>query len=285
MIDNYNFDKEYLLYLKSIKTKKQYNNIIENIHKIIKSNDYVELLKEYKEYVNNISNLFIKLNIGNSLEVALLYNDLLFDGYFSVDKQYNLTDNSKIDLLVRTWGSRVCTGHSVCRHNASLLVDIERNLGNVSECVDMICVNKKKKHQQKLIYNQTITIPNHLVVGLQDGSNVYLYDPNNYCFLFKKDNSDNDVLSFIGIEKSLKYIDETITNFNKNVNDNTLDFSKVCIFSNIDRYFLNEINNKIISIYSLNDSIIINFNMDNSKKVRKIAYLNNEILLRQKLYK
>lgn len=287
MIDNYVFDKAYLLYLKSIKSNKEYNMIIDNIHKIIKSNEYIELLKEYKEYVKNISNLFLKLNIDNPLEIALLYNDLLFDGYFSCDKQFDIIDTTKLDLLVRTWGSRVCTGKSVCRHNAALLVDIERNLGNISEYVDMICVNKHNIIKNKLIDNQIVTSPNHLVVGLQSDDKVYLYDPNNYYFLFKDNfnNSNNGVIRYVGIEKSLKYFDKTITNFNINVNDNKINYDNVSLFSKIDGDYITEISDKVTRIYSLKESLINNFYMDNSKKVRKIAYLNNEIILKQKLYK
>lgn len=285
MIDNYIFDKDVLFYLQSIKTKNEYKKIIDNIQKIIRSTDYLELLKEYKEYVNNISNLFIKLKINNPLEVCLLYNDLLFDGYFSIDKHFDLVDNTKFDLLVKTWGSRVCTGHSVCRHNALLLVDIERNLGNISECVDLICVNKNKLIKQKLINYQKIKTPNHLAVGLQIHNDVYLYDPNNYYFLFRKDDINNEVINFIGIEKSLKCIDKTITIFNKNENDNNINFNNVSIFNEINRKYITEINDKITKVYSLNETTFNNFYMDNSKKVRKIAYLNNEIILKQKLYK
>ena len=75
MIDNYDFDIDYLKYLKKFKSFKDYSNIIDNLYKILNS-------EEYKKFVSNISNLFVKLNIINPLEVAVLYNDLLFDGFF-----------------------------------------------------------------------------------------------------------------------------------------------------------------------------------------------------------
>lgn len=285
MINNYIFDKEYLLCLKNFKTKKDYNLIIQNLHRIIKSSEYLELLKEYKDFINNISKLFLKLNVVNPLEIAVLYNELLFDGYFSVDKQMDFINDTKYDLLVKTWGSKVCTGNSVCRHNASLLVDIERNLGNLSECVDMICVNKRNIFVQKLINSQIITLPNHLVAGLQYENSLYLYDPNNYYFLFRKNNSDSNVIRFIGVGKSLNFFDDTITNFNINLNNNNLDFSKVNVFSAKDGEYISEISDKITKVYCLYEPVINSFYMDNSKKIRKIAYLNNEIILKQKLYK
>ena len=126
---------------------------------------------------------------------------------------------------------------------------------------------------------------NHLVVGLKSGDNTYLYDPNNYYFLFKKDQGNKSIIDFVGVEKTIKYYDKFITYFNTNINDNNLDFNKVLPFFDINIDEILGINDKITEIYCRNESLINDFYIDNSKKIRKIAYLNDEIILQQKQYK
>ena len=185
MIDNYKIDMDYLMYLKDKKSKKEFNNFYKNIFDILNSEEYNILLNEYDDFIDIVYNLFLSLNITSPLEIALLYNKLLFDGIFSYDCNFTLNETIRYDFLIKTWGSRVCTGNSVCRHNVMFLVDLERKFNNSVECIDLISVNPNNKYKNILCKYFDLLYVNHLAIGLKDKDKLYVYDPTNYAFLLK----------------------------------------------------------------------------------------------------
>lgn len=281
MIDEYIFDKDYLLYLKNKVNREKYVKLYKNIFNIINSEQYNDLLYEYNFFVKNISKLFKELNIINPIEVALLYNKLLFEGVFSIDYKFTLCDTTKLDLLVKTWGSRVCTGNSVCRHNSLLLVDIERELNNIVECVDLVSINPKNFCKNIMAKYLDLINVNHLAVGIKENDSIYLYDPTNYVFLFNINYSNKGIISFIDYDEKLNRVNNLRNYFNSNNNNNNLDYSQVFYNLYFNNDYINDISSKIEDLFNNNLSLISEFHLDCSKKIRKLSYLNDEIIYRQ----
>ena len=103
------YDINMILYNRKHKLRKIFLKYYKNIFEISKSNEYNELLIEYKEFIADICKFIKDLNIDNPLEIICLLTKLLYDGYFSKDFKVNFYDDSGVDVLNLTWGSKVCT--------------------------------------------------------------------------------------------------------------------------------------------------------------------------------
>lgn len=71
----------------------------------------------------DLSDFFKSIDLKDSLEISYFFNRMLNEGYYHVHeyKSYFFEyDKWSRELL----GSRIMTGHSVCRHNASMLTDL-----------------------------------------------------------------------------------------------------------------------------------------------------------------
>ena len=283
MIDDYVLDKDYLLYLKNKKSDKKYIKFYKKIYDILNSDEYYILLEEYSDFVNNIYNLFLELNITSSLDVALFYNKLLFEGIFSSDYKFSLNDSVKYDFLIKTWGSRVCTGNSVCRHNVMLLLDLERKFNNDVECVDLISVNPKNKYKNMLANFDSLYI-NHLAIGLKDKDKIYVYDPTNYVFLLRN-GVNNGFVDFLDYDEDFKKVNELRSYYNINESTNKFNYKESLSISDIDKNYITNLFNYLEELYKSKNDLLNEFHLDNSKKIRKIKYLNNEIVQKQNRFK
>ena len=283
MIDDYVLDKDYLLYLKNKKSDKKYIKFYKKIYDILNSDEYYILLEEYSDFVNNIYNLFLELNITSSLDVALFYNKLLFEGIFSSDYKFSLNDPVKYDFLIKTWGSRVCTGNSVCRHNVMLLLDLERKFNNDVECVDLISVNPKNKYKNMLANFDSLYI-NHLAIGLKDKDKIYVYDPTNYVFLLRN-GVNNGFVDFLDYDEDFKKVNELRSYYNINESTNKFNYKESLSISDIDKNYITNLFNYLEELYKSKNNLLNEFHLDNSKKIRKIKYLNNEIIQKQNRFK
>ena len=242
------------------------------------------LLNEYKEFVNNVYYLFLELNVTSSLELALLYNKLLFEGIFSSDYKFSLNDPIKYDFLIKTWGSRVCTGDSVCRHNVMFLVDLERKFNNDVECVDLISVNPKNLYKNILVKYFDLLYVNHLAIGLKNKDKLYVYDPTNYAFLLRN-NINDGFIEFADYDDNLNKINELNSYFNFNYANNKFNYKNSLTIMDMDKQYIKDLNSYINELFHTSERFLKEFHLDNSKKIRKIKYLNDDIILKQNRFK
>lgn len=284
MIDEHVLDVDYLEECKKSYSKKEYSKLIVNIDKILKSDDYKELLINYKEYVLNLCELFGDLNVTLPLDIVILYNYLLFDGVLSKDRWYTGEDNCKHDLLVQTWGSRVATGNAVCRHSTLLLMDIERQFGNQVEAVDIYILNKFRPLSRLLLERNNLYLINHLVMGFQDNNETLIYDPRNSSFLFKKDNIERNHQALISIDHNFYYYDFDLCFLINGINDYKIDYSKLPPYFKMNKDYLEDRMKKIKKIIENNEKNIDYFHKDHARKIRNLAYLNQNIIDKQNNY-
>lgn len=283
------YDINMILYNRKHKLRKIFLKYYKNIFEISKSNEYNELLIEYKEFIADICKFIKDLNIDNPLEIICLLTKLLYDGYFSKDFNVDFNDNTSVDVLNLTWGSKICTGNFVCRHLSVFFDDILKGLNIESELVDIIAVSKLNI-KMNCFTNTNEYFSNHLAVGLKYNNELYIYDPMNYMFLIKdlneyKNNKDNDdMLNLIGLTWDLDPINDLKYLYRKNNIYGNFDYNNLKEFNVHDLKVINDIDKKTNTFINNNIDLFDKFHINNSKKIRTLAYKNNELLDKQSIY-
>ncbi len=160
-----------LKHMKSIQKIKINQEIREDIIEHIKTTDtYKKLENEYLSYISVLANFIKEIGMTSGIEVAIFYNFLLDLGYLSKNHfhQYEYIKPKKEEQMLRyeipeLLGSRVVTGESVCRHMASMLTDLENEIGNKAINIPVKqTTNINRDSKQKIIFT------NHLTSIIQD---------------------------------------------------------------------------------------------------------------------
>lgn len=156
---NYNYiftaDEEKILY--------------KELKKVINSDKYKMLKKEYNYLITQISNNIRKTNINNGFIVFLLLMNNLDNYYFN----NKINPDLDLDMLFKVWGSRVCTNNYSTRHLVSFVNDILIRSGFLSckVLVDKKVINSDLfKHN---IYN-SISFNNVLLCLIINNKKVFI---------------------------------------------------------------------------------------------------------------
>lgn len=240
---------EKIIELKKDKTinKLRYKNklslLIEEYHNtvnkqllfiIINSEMYKELCDEYYKYLEKIITFFVTEEILDGLGVALLYQELLDQGYLSYNKTHRYNNymakeeykKYKLKYEIPHLGCRVATGKSLCRHMTDLLVSIENIINN--KAVYTNCFRDNKDIDYNLIYNKC----NHALAIIIDNNNCFAYCP-----------TSGEIFNIFSTQKSIngkiyKYL------YLHNIDNESVNNYIVPINSNID--FINDIHTNFI---------------------------------------
>ena len=129
-------------------TEKEKYKLYEELEKIVNSNSYKMLIKEYDKFVSQIVINTKKNSLDNPLAVSYLLKKNFDDKYIDVLFKNYQTDVD-LDMLYKTWGSRVCTGVYSSRHIISLINDVLIRNGYLSCKV----LAKKDKFKMPFTYN------------------------------------------------------------------------------------------------------------------------------------
>ena len=209
--------KERLLLMWDIHKLKSH---LEDVY--LHSYEYNNLENSYFDIIENITDIFKKLDINNPIVIFGAFNYLCKKGYFSFKHRFVYYEN--VDDCYPLLGVNVMDGKAVCRHMASMLTDVYRFMGyesyNIStvfkESVSRysgipmkIYRNEGRRSIGKKILSMFVYPPyNHLVTLVNDkemGS--LLFDPTNnslfYVSRYKDAKSilDKDITTWCGIEK------------------------------------------------------------------------------------
>lgn len=84
--------------------------------------------KYYKNIIESSGKLIKEVGLNNPFSISVMYEYLLWNGYFSKDKklEFNMTDRK---VVMGALGADIMRGKSVCLNNASMLTDIYNELG------------------------------------------------------------------------------------------------------------------------------------------------------------
>lgn len=186
------------------KIQKMYN-ISQKVSSLINtSKESRELINQitssninYKKILEKCRDLALELSLKSSLEVANLFTYLLWNGYFSVDK--NLVYQSKDRLnLPGLYSYDIMSGKGVCLNFSDMLSDYINEFENYSAAtlinsvddelkknykVEIVRKTKEKTLSEKIfvrLLNPFIKISgNHAYNLIKENKNMYIYDSTN----------------------------------------------------------------------------------------------------------
>ena len=88
----------------------------------------------YMHIIMKIVKLFKELYIINPLEIKIVYEYLLYNGYFSIDKKFKFsTDNRKLNIYIP--GADIIRGNGVCINISDMLKEIQAVARLATACI------------------------------------------------------------------------------------------------------------------------------------------------------
>lgn len=161
----------YRAYRDSLKFAREYRE------ELIKDTiEYQTCKIAYDEFIGHIANYMRSIGVNSSLDVGMLFMELLYNGYLSVPGTFNYhkysVDNDSCTPLM---GARVTSGGAVCRHIASSLVDLYNELGFTAAYLSVKGTDDKIS---SILRDKFLRVkPNHAVVMVGDAQGKYIIDP------------------------------------------------------------------------------------------------------------
>ena len=96
--------------------------------------DVKEIKVIYDEIITNYNKLNRVFDLNDPVEIYTMYNYMVYKGYLSKDKNFELSDKNSRDITL-IYGANVINGQGVCRHIAIMLKDIFNDYGIDSNIV------------------------------------------------------------------------------------------------------------------------------------------------------
>lgn len=250
---------------------------------VMDTKEYQKLIELYDEYTSLIADLIKKERFDNDMERSIFLEKLTQKGYLSKDKTFQFKafkyDTESMISLREISGARVATSTGVCRHICSLHNDVLKKCG-----VDIRILPTHVAHTNHPEYNKhfrNITA-DHVVLGIIEKGEKYIYDPTNNCFgrstinHFGNKEHDIDIAELITLGDSIFY-----NIFIKDERFSTLEDNEA--FSNIPfrELALSEIlyvDFKMDQIFQMDEFMYKMFFAKNEKLINEVARLSEELL-------
>lgn len=158
-------------YVDSVKFARNYR-----LELLSRTDEFKELKKSYDIYVAKIGNFLKELGVNDTLDIAMLYMEMLYSGFLSVPGQFNYhLFRNDFDMCSSLMGARVASGGAVCRHIASNLIDIYKYLGFPAT---YLTVKGTDNTVRSAIADRILPFKtNHAVVLVGDRYGKYIVDP------------------------------------------------------------------------------------------------------------
>lgn len=139
--------------------------------------------EEYYNILHSTKKLYEKLKLEDSFEVFMVYTYMLWNGYFSLNKNYYFNYNRKI--IEENYALGIVNGKGTCLENSYMLNDLYKVLGYdsyiVKSKINMLKVNQdfiKRKVEKK---ENNIKDTGNICVLVKDNKYDSIYDPTNIC--------------------------------------------------------------------------------------------------------
>lgn len=241
------------------------------------TDEYERCLYSYKEYISKVAKLIKSMDIDSSLDVAMIYMDLLYNGDLSLNGNFEYHKYSKdYDYCQDLWGARVVSGYGVCRHIASSLVDVYKELGYTACYLSVrACENKFKSIISSKINPQPA---NHAVVVVYGNKGKYIVDPTKRAiYQFLEDNDFAKCVYGNGIGNLVRI------NYNEYVDRNRRfsfeDYSSMRCSKNVlfTRRYLEEVCRRTNNSYLKNKYLLFEFRKYLAYSFEEIVNLERKI--------
>jgi len=160
---------------------------IDEIKKVAEDSDYytstawvnrhevcLEIIFEYKKLLNKMATLAKELNMNNSLELSILFDYLLWNGYLSKTHKHEYKDNEETILLGMNF-TDISNGIGVCRNYSEMLKDFLNHSGYNSV---ILCNFFDYENIVNKMLNRKSQKSNHAYNLIEDNG-LYIYDSTN----------------------------------------------------------------------------------------------------------
>ena len=210
-----------------------------NIEKSEKIKSVVDTEEDYKEILRKTKLLSQELKLNNSLEISNLYTYLMWNGYFSKDKELKFQSHDRL-LLSGAFSQDIMNGHGVCLNFSDMLTDLLNEYDfsaatlmnklpsriNLDYKPDIERNRSKKKLSSSLIRMLLIPImksfPNHAFNLIKENNGLYIYDSTNLFISNLTSKNESTIITGNGKINLYPYFSYYINLDNKSVD--TLDF-------------------------------------------------------------
>lgn len=184
-----------------------------------KTHIYDSMSLSYSNIVLKTVKLFKELGLSNVMDVSIIYEYLLWNGYFSIDKSFKYSLNKRRNIT-SLFGADIMNGYGACLNINSMLVKILVKLGyqshligmslpnldytfsylpNIKRSVDTdLFVSKSSKNEQKLIPLDERA--NHGVCIVKENGSYKYVDAHNLLFA---NNIDILKARYLGLNKEI----------------------------------------------------------------------------------
>jgi len=178
--------------------------------------------KNYKEILKKCKKLSLELKLSNSLELANLYTYLLWNGFFSINKELFYQKNDRLSLS-GMYSYDIMSGKGVCLNFSDMLTDFINefdfnsatliNYAN-NDCKKYYKVNIERKSKnetlsykifEKLSLPLTKKMGNHAYNLISEYGKIYIYDSTNLCISKLNSKFESNIIAGEGISKIKPY--------------------------------------------------------------------------------
>ena len=207
-----------------------------------------EIYDIYREVLYNYDKLNNSFNFSNPIEMSVLLNYAVYNGYLSKDKVFTFGSENVNDVY-EIRGANILAGNATCRHISKFYKDVlalndihndlifvsrdetndiaavqnaileAKELGFSDEYIEEVKLKLKKLEEENIF---RLSTPTHCINYVYDGQNSYLIDPTNESLLYTF-NDDKMTLKYkyydnikIFYDKSKLHSGDKLRKFNKN---------------------------------------------------------------------
>lgn len=258
-------------------------------------------LNAYKEIISKTADLLKYIKMDNPFDASLIFQYLLWNGYFSKDKNFKYSQDNRFNAL-DAFGADIMRGYSVCLNNSDMLTRVLNSLDIPSR---ILCCStnelklpndnrilKPNDHQfvkhidnsspwENFLINHIIG--NHAIVVFNHEDLDYVIDPTN-CYFIKP--SGYKKIKFFNTDNILKIKKRTSVLLNSLSNpleersaiSKDLDHILLNLFmqsksksSKINKEFLSDIYYKTIKSYATNIELFKDFHTEITPQIDTVC--------------
>lgn len=150
-------------------------------------------LNAYKEIISKTADLLKYIKIDNPFDASLIFQYLLWNGYFSKDKNFKYSKDNRC-LARDAYGADIMRGYSVCLNNCDMLTRILNSLDIPSRVLYCSLKQEKLPNDNQFVNHIDNLSPwerflrdhirsNHAVVVFNHEDLNYVMDPTNNSFI------------------------------------------------------------------------------------------------------
>lgn len=258
-------------------------------------------LNAYKEIISKTADLLKYIKMDNPFDASLIFQYLLWNGYFSKDKNFKYSQDNRFNAL-DAFGADIMRGYSVCLNNSDMLTRVLNSLDIPSRILCCSTNELKLPNDNRILKpndNQFVKhidnsspwenflinhiIGNHAIVVFNHEDLDYVIDPTN-CYFIKP--SGYKKIKFFNTDNILKIKKRTSVLLNSLSNpleersaiSKDLDHILLNLFmqsksksSKINKEFLSDIYYKTIKSYATNIELFKDFHTEITPQIDTVC--------------